>query len=253
MWIIRVPEEDEFDSESEIKSAGAGPKSLVLTIEPRYHIPCSQNVLLVYRGYSDFGVDHKRIPLVAAVCSQGGDEKDVTSVRVVVDGRIATVVLKYGKMGSVAKFHFKMVLSREIEEERTAESSGIKEVDKALLGGTVNVSKLYEGPAQSVLSRFGLSLHVDQKNIWIFGGYSLSHGPLNDIRHFSRESNSWVPLTITVVQNDEAVPPPRYFHGGVVAPNQEIFIHGGISVNLTFLAGTLWPLLVLLIKFVRFY
>jgi len=243
MWIIRVPDSSE-DDDTPIKLDPSEPKSIVITIEPGFHIPCAQNVLLIYRGYSNYGVDGRKIPLVAAVCNPEGEVKGESSkVRVVVVGKEATVVLKYGRMGSVAKFHFnahyKTVISRDIEEERTGEGMHLSK-SLGVAGGVINVTKLYEGPSQSVLSRFGHSLHVDQRNLWIFGGYSLSHGPdgpLNDIRHFSRDSNSWVPLTITVSQNEEAVPPPRYFHGGVMVPSQEVLIHGGISVNLTFLAG----------------
>jgi len=100
----------------------------------------------------------------------------------------------------------------------------------------VQISKLYDG--RSVLRRFGHSLHLESKNMWIFGGYSLSHGPLNDIRHYDRDSGIWVPLTITVTQGEEASPPARYFHGGTLTPPSSILIHGGITSNITFLSDT---------------
>lgn len=58
------------------------------------------------------------------------------------------------------------------------------------------------------------------------------------MRQFRRDVGQWIPLTITVVQNEDSVPLGRYFHGGVLGPDSEIFIHGGITNNMTFLNDT---------------
>ncbi len=81
-------------------------------------------------------------------------------------------------------------------------------------------------------------VNADEKNVWIFGGYSFSHGVLNDVRQFRRDVGQWIPLTITVVQNEDSVPLGRYFHAGALGPSSEIYIHGGISHNMTFLADS---------------
>lgn len=44
-----------------------------------------------------------------------------------------------------------------------------------------------------MLPRFGHSLVTDRRGaLWLFGGYSLSHGPLNDIRLFDTKNNTWM-------------------------------------------------------------
>lgn len=45
------------------------------------------------------------------------------------------------------------------------------------------------------LPRFGHSLVVDTRgSLWMFGGFSLTNGPLNDIRLFDMKNNSWMPV-----------------------------------------------------------
>jgi hypothetical protein len=44
-----------------------------------------------------------------------------------------------------------------------------------------------------MLPRFGHSLLTDRRgSLWLFGGYSLSHGALNDIRLFDTKNNTWM-------------------------------------------------------------
>lgn len=60
---------------------------------------------------------------------------------------------------------------------------------------------------RKTLPRFGHSLVSDRRgSLWMFGGYSLSHGPLNDIRMFDTKNISWIQvrfmyLTLNVYAN----------------------------------------------------
>lgn len=48
-----------------------------------------------------------------------------------------------------------------------------------------------------MLPRFGHSLSADRRGaLWMFGGYSLSHGPLNDIRLFDTKNTTWMQVTV---------------------------------------------------------
>lgn len=50
---------------------------------------------------------------------------------------------------------------------------------------------------RKTLPRFGHSLVADRRgSLCMFGGYSLSHGPLNDIRLFDTKNNTWMPVTV---------------------------------------------------------
>lgn len=53
---------------------------------------------------------------------------------------------------------------------------------------------------RKMLPRFGHSLLADHRSLgtslWMFGGYSLSHGPLNDIRLFDTKNNTWMQVCL---------------------------------------------------------
>ncbi|KAL1458732.1 hypothetical protein WDU94_008853 [Cyamophila willieti] len=83
-----------------------------------------------------------------------------------------------------------------------------------------------------MLPRFGHTLLSDRRGqLWLFGGYSLSHGPLNDIRLFDTKTNTWTSVEITIGYNNEAtMPKGRYFHAAeLVHSTHEIFVFGGFS------------------------
>ncbi|XP_068203463.1 multiple epidermal growth factor-like domains protein 8 [Palaemon carinicauda] len=84
----------------------------------------------------------------------------------------------------------------------------------------------------TVLPRMGHSLVVDHRGaLWIFGGYSLSRGPLNDIQKFDthNSSNSWEQVTVNV-QPGRQPPPSRYFHAAAyVYTQREMYIYGGLN------------------------
>lgn len=63
----------------------------------------------------------------------------------------------------------------------------------------------------------------------MFGGYSLSHGPLNDIRLFDTRNGTWMQVTVDSTP-DAKMPQGRYFHGAdIFHSKQSIFIFGGFS------------------------
>ncbi|XP_045596655.2 multiple epidermal growth factor-like domains protein 8 [Procambarus clarkii] len=84
----------------------------------------------------------------------------------------------------------------------------------------------------TVLPRMGHSLIVDHRgSLWVFGGYSLSRGPLNDIQQFDthNSSNVWQQVTVNV-QPGRQPPPSRYFHAAAYVPNQrEMYVYGGLN------------------------
>lgn len=46
---------------------------------------------------------------------------------------------------------------------------------------------------RKMLPRLGHTLSADRRGaLWMIGGYSLSHGPLNDIRLFDTKNNTWM-------------------------------------------------------------
>lgn len=47
------------------------------------------------------------------------------------------------------------------------------------------------------LPRFGHSLVADRRSgaLWMFGGFSLSNGPLNDMRKFDTKNNTWMTVS----------------------------------------------------------
>ncbi|XP_048521106.1 multiple epidermal growth factor-like domains protein 8 [Dendroctonus ponderosae] len=63
----------------------------------------------------------------------------------------------------------------------------------------------------------------------MFGGYSLSHGPLNDIRMFDTKNISWMQVTVESTP-DARMPQGRYFHGAdIVHSKQSIYVYGGLT------------------------
>lgn len=83
---------------------------------------------------------------------------------------------------------------------------------------------------RKTLPRFGHSLVSDKRgSLWMFGGYSLSHGPLNDIRQFDTKDNTW--MQVTVDSTPEAkMPEGRYFHAAdILHSKQIIYIYGGLT------------------------
>lgn len=83
---------------------------------------------------------------------------------------------------------------------------------------------------RKMLPRFGHSLLTDRRgSLWLFGGYSLSHGPLNDIRLFDTKNNTWMQVTVDST-NDANMPQGRYFHAAeIVQSKREIFVYGGLT------------------------
>nr|CAI5852919.1 unnamed protein product [Callosobruchus analis] len=82
---------------------------------------------------------------------------------------------------------------------------------------------------RKTLPRFGHSLVSDRRGaLWMFGGYSLSHGPLNDIRLFDTKNLTWMQVTIESTP-DAKMPTGRYFHGADIVHTQTIFIYGGLT------------------------
>ena len=85
----------------------------------------------------------------------------------------------------------------------------------------------------------GHSLVVDYRgNLWLFGGYSLSRGPLNDIQSFDTANNTWVQVVLKV--HPGAKPPPkRYFHASAYVNNRrEMYVYGGM--NDTYFLNDFW-------------
>lgn len=83
---------------------------------------------------------------------------------------------------------------------------------------------------RKTLPRFGHSLTADRRgSLWMFGGYSLSHGPLNDIRLFDTRNSTWTQVTVDSTP-DAKMPQGRYFHGAdVIHSRQSIYIFGGLA------------------------
>lgn len=230
LWLIEATPDEGLDNiAGDTKSTLTSEpmhEELSIEIAKEYNIPCSSNGLQIFSAWA--GSRH-HAPLIATICSDEYNTADVReNVIISIPGRSVAVLFQFAQMG-IVKLSFNA--SFRLKRKHTYPLP-----NPVVNDSPVKISKLYDG--RSVLSRFGQSLHLESKNMWIFGGYSLSHGPLNDIRHYDRESGMWVPLTITVVQSEEAVPAPRYFHGGTLTPSSTIVVQGGITANLTFLSDT---------------
>lgn len=87
---------------------------------------------------------------------------------------------------------------------------------------------------RNTLPRFGHSLVADKRgSLWMFGGYSLPHGPLNDIRLFDTRNNTWMQVTVEPTP-DAKMPKKRYFHAAeIIHVRQLIYIYGGLSLQAT--------------------
>ncbi|KAK0091776.1 hypothetical protein PV326_002712 [Microctonus aethiopoides] len=85
---------------------------------------------------------------------------------------------------------------------------------------------------RKTLPRFGHSLVADRRgSLWMFGGYSLSHGALNDIRLFDTKNNTWMPVTVEST-SEASMPQGRYFHAAeIVHSRQQIYVYGGLSMK----------------------
>ncbi|XP_055855625.1 multiple epidermal growth factor-like domains protein 8 [Episyrphus balteatus] len=83
---------------------------------------------------------------------------------------------------------------------------------------------------KKTIPRFGHSLSADKRgSLWMFGGYSLSNGPLNDIRQFDTKNNTWVQVAVESTP-DAKMPLGRYFHAAeIYLAKQSIYIYGGLS------------------------
>lgn len=88
---------------------------------------------------------------------------------------------------------------------------------------------------RKTLPRFGHSLVADRRGLWMFGGYSLIHGPLNDIRLFDTKNNTWTPVTVESTSESltaESMPRGRYFHAAeIVHSKQQIYVYGGLTTG----------------------
>ncbi|XP_001814936.2 multiple epidermal growth factor-like domains protein 8 [Tribolium castaneum] len=84
---------------------------------------------------------------------------------------------------------------------------------------------------RKTLPRFGHSLVSDRRgSLWMFGGYSLSHGPLNDIRLFDTRNSTWMQVTVDSTTPDAKMPQGRYFHGAdIIYSKQAIYVYGGLT------------------------
>lgn len=84
---------------------------------------------------------------------------------------------------------------------------------------------------RKTLPRFGHSLVADRRGLWMFGGYSLSHGPLNDIRFFDTKNNTWMQVTLEATPETK-MPDGRYFHAAeIYHAKQNIYVFGGLSLQ----------------------
>ncbi|KAG5668747.1 hypothetical protein PVAND_016674 [Polypedilum vanderplanki] len=80
---------------------------------------------------------------------------------------------------------------------------------------------------RKTLPRFGNSVNADRRGfLWIFGGFSLTNGALNDIRQFDTKNHTWVQVTVDGTASK--MPLGRFFHASEIKA-QSIYIHGGLS------------------------
>lgn len=90
---------------------------------------------------------------------------------------------------------------------------------------------------KKTLPRFGHTVNADRRGyLWIFAGYSLSNGALNDIRQFDTKNHTW--MQTTVDGSDSKMPTGRFFHAAEIN-KQTIFVYGGISNDFKIL-GDFW-------------
>ncbi|KAH8324231.1 hypothetical protein KR074_001932 [Drosophila pseudoananassae] len=86
---------------------------------------------------------------------------------------------------------------------------------------------------RKTIPRFGHSVNADRRgSLWMFGGYSPNHGPLNDFRQFDTKNGTWLQVTVESSTPEDRMPLGRYFHASeIYVKKQIIYIYGGISVN----------------------
>ena len=83
------------------------------------------------------------------------------------------------------------------------------------------------GHLKKTLPRFGHTVNADRRGfLWIFGGFSLANGALNDIRQFDTKNHTW--MQVTIDGSDAKMPVGRYFHASEVS-KQSIFTYGGLT------------------------
>lgn len=86
---------------------------------------------------------------------------------------------------------------------------------------------------RTVLPRLGHSLVVDHRgSLWLFGGYSMSRGPLNDIREFETKNLTWLQVTVHIQPGggESSLPSERYFHAAEYVNSQRsIYVYGGMG------------------------
>ncbi|EDW76175.2 uncharacterized protein Dwil_GK15317 [Drosophila willistoni] len=84
---------------------------------------------------------------------------------------------------------------------------------------------------RKTIPRFGHSVNADRRgSLWMFGGYSPSHGPLNDFRQFDTKNGTWLQVTVESSTPEDRMPLGRYFHAAeIFVKKQIIYIYGGIG------------------------
>ncbi|KAM7353309.1 multiple EGF like domains 8 isoform 1-T1 [Cochliomyia hominivorax] len=99
------------------------------------------------------------------------------------------------------------------------------------LFNTMLLSESYEH-LRKTIPRFGHTVCADRRgSLWMFGGYSPSHGPLNDFRQFDTKNGTWMQVTVESTPEDK-MPLGRYFHAAeIYVKKQTIFIYGGITTT----------------------
>lgn len=86
---------------------------------------------------------------------------------------------------------------------------------------------------KKTLPRFGHTVSVDRRGfLWVFGGYSLANGALNDIRQFDTKNHTW--MQVTVDGSEAKMPVGRYFHSSEVS-KQVIYTYGGLAQDVELL------------------
>ncbi|KAH8377850.1 hypothetical protein KR093_007479 [Drosophila rubida] len=91
---------------------------------------------------------------------------------------------------------------------------------------------------RKTIPRFGHSVNADRRgSLWMFGGYSPSHGPLNDFRQFDTKNGTWLQVTVESSTPEDRMPLGRYFHAAeIYVKKQIIYIYGGLGANSRLLA-----------------
>ena len=99
----------------------------------------------------------------------------------------------------------------------------------------IDPEKLVEGleHLKTVLPRLGHSLVGDHRgSLWLFGGYSMSRGPLNDIREFETKNLTWLQVNVHIHPGggEASLPAERYFHAAEYVNSQRgIYVYGGMG------------------------